>query len=424
MSCNKEQAVTQEKGETNDFFEYKGDNQTVSFVLQELKSKNDSTNFTSEYVRKYGYPLWNETKKLSNKNCDFYITPVLLKETEEIEAILINRITEDKDVYYTFSKKHSNKNLNELHWMFDYFTQTALKIPPQSGLTFDIKETRLMAAFEITNCNHVYASAGGFTYDKGVYCWSEVIFVPAAGTGAGFGNISFHSSHGSGHSHRTTTSAYNPDVPSWTDPRLGICFDMDEMTNEEIRTVATLFGKMKQDCFGLSLLKWASYNAADKNIKLVYGNKYSSFNPSTNTITLKKGAQSNEFIHELVHAYQYSVCPDEETWRNTIINREVEAHFAQMIYQIHNNEQYKYLSCKNVQSYCDECRMSSVYELTAIMDSHGHLLSGVTEIDAKGYIEYAVYCISQTFGYEEYKFINNYSSGFTLKNYQTLTTYC
>lgn len=66
-ACQKEEFSHNKKEKerfSKEFFKYEGDLILLKLITSFLKSKNDSLDFITEFVEKFGYPVWGKNKQL------------------------------------------------------------------------------------------------------------------------------------------------------------------------------------------------------------------------------------------------------------------------------------------------------------------------------------------------------------------------
>lgn len=174
------------KNAENVFFNYNGQSPELENVINQLKRKNDSLHFVSDFINLYGYPSWEHSVNIYDTYEQSYtlITPIKNDTINEINMMWIFKITPNYHRFYIVNKSEVDNN-EELK--FDYFTQKVLNIKPKSGLTFKDSKYNSRSIY-ITYCNDIYTGSGTselpLTYQY-TYCWTEVY--DSGGTFPGMG---------------------------------------------------------------------------------------------------------------------------------------------------------------------------------------------------------------------------------------------
>lgn len=107
-----------------------------------LKSKNDSLDFITEFVEKFGYPVWGNSVHISDGEQTTFFVPIKSELLSEIETIWLFKKKDNNLKYYIVQKTLKNRDVG---WTFDYFTQRVLHKLPNSGLIFkNIEEKNII----------------------------------------------------------------------------------------------------------------------------------------------------------------------------------------------------------------------------------------------------------------------------------------
>ena len=124
----------------------------------------------------------------------------------------------------------------------------------------------------------------------------------------------------------------NGSVPSLA-PKAQAIFRNSNMIDENWQVIENMIEKIIEDCMGQNLYNGLKQKLNGKTLTIQFQNdKGSSFNYRTGAIKLSAiNMESNHLFHEMFHAYQaYQETP--ETYSNSVINLEIEAHYAQYLY--------------------------------------------------------------------------------------------
>ncbi|WP_373733054.1 hypothetical protein [Bacteroides heparinolyticus] len=192
LLCCTEQESGIGKSEGERFFDTSGAEHRLSRIVDKLRLRNDSTDFVSDFVEAYGYPLWKEAISFSDEGYEVYAVPVCSElPGAEIESIWFFFMDKEITTYRILTRRAMTRAVDdyvEQNWMFDYFTTYALKKKPSSGLTIIPEEpstsTRVIDEIvERRRCNHIisYNKGSSDVYDHGYHCWSVYAFVSVIG---------------------------------------------------------------------------------------------------------------------------------------------------------------------------------------------------------------------------------------------------
>lgn len=172
-------------GKERRFFRWNGFDETLSIIVEHLKLENDAPVFVDEFVRRYGFPLWQSACVFREGGNLVYAVPVRSVDADlEIGAIWYFIVGNGHVEYRIYTRAMAGRLTDllggsgiEETWLFDYFTYHALHRIPRSGLLFEpIRDsgiTRQIVSIEVIRCVQGSVAAG---YEDGAY--SEDIKVP------------------------------------------------------------------------------------------------------------------------------------------------------------------------------------------------------------------------------------------------------
>ena len=338
-----------EKEEIQSFFKFESSqSRTESFttdliqvVINTLCKQGDLLDAVRTYRSKYGIPMWEHSVGISVENGYQLFVPVHKKDSQaEIQTIWHFGIYDNKLYHFTLNR-NPQSNIIEEYWKFDYFTIYALRKKPSSGLYFkDVALSR--SAF---NCQYAYVGMEmNGEYEEiivDVKCFNvdDSQFLndgESGGGGGGLGNGGFPSDvpidNGSSPGLPPGGTGGNGSVPSLA-PKAQAIFRNSKMIDENWQVIENMIEKIIEDCMGQNLYNGLKQKLNGKTLTIQFQNdKGSSFNYRTGAIKLSAiNMESNHLFHEMFHAYQaYQETP--ETYSNSVINLEIEAHYAQYLY--------------------------------------------------------------------------------------------
>lgn len=163
------------------FFNAFGADEDVCWITEQLRLKNDSSDFVPAFVGKYGYPLWKEVYRFPEGENVVYAVPVKsVVPDSEINSIWFFSMGQDSTTYRIYTREMAESITAraggdgvEETWMFDYFTINALHKKPESGISFvySTADTGTRAVYESWECVHAFAGYEGNEADLGWHCW-------------------------------------------------------------------------------------------------------------------------------------------------------------------------------------------------------------------------------------------------------------
>ena len=159
------------------FFNAFGADEDVCWITEQLRLKNDSSDFVPAFVGKYGYPLWKEVYRFPEGENVVYAVPVKsVVPDSEINSIWFFSMGQDSTTYRIYTREMAESITAraggdgvEETWMFDYFTINALHKKPESGISFvySTADTGTRAVYESWECVHAFAGYEGNEADLG-----------------------------------------------------------------------------------------------------------------------------------------------------------------------------------------------------------------------------------------------------------------
>ncbi len=435
-SCQQHEEFDRQLIKENDFFEYSGNNETINGIVTMMEQKNDSVEYVSTYQDIYGQPLWNESLSLPYDECILTVVPVLHDNDDEFETLWVFYQVGERVNYYTFSKRPETGQYSANYWMFDYFTQNVMHQMPKSGTVVgdNSSNTKTDGAVIIEYCSTVttgYIHEGNYVVveKRQEQCWTDIIWPdnhidpPKGGTGTGEAGVGIMPPIGGGStSHSGGDSGGDNDRTSFEKTKdfvRIITLETDHLTPEQKEKVKEMYNKIAEDCVGQALLVSLGKVAADGKIGIEFTAQSDAYNPSTNRVKIRSGANSNEFFHELFHAYQAANLMLSD-WTKRKLNLELEVHYIQHLYCKKHNEQYRWSETTD----CGSSRMNTVCLLENFIDASGHRLPEVSVKDAEGAVDAALWGISTHEAYCNYKCVSNFSLEFNFSNLQELSKNC
>lgn len=161
-----------------------------------------------------------------------------------------------------------------------------------------------------------------------------------------------------------------------------------------------------------------------KHISFQFSTKdQASFNPQTNMLQWNRNMDSNQLFHELMHAYQYQNEKSFDSWKNAIINMEIETHYAHYLY-IKGSSEYGGSDWEKGSKGGDS-RILSIIHLEDYVDNKGNLIDGMIVDLLDTYLEFhVVTAFKQDANYGKYSYDESRSSLSNFSNLNKITKDC
>ena len=207
-------------------------------------------------------------------------------------------------------------------------------------------------------------------------------------------------------------------------PKAQDIFRNSSMTEENWKIVEGMIEKIMKDCMGNNLYNGlkAKLNGGTLIIQFNEGSGGSFFfGNGTSGISLGSQMESNQLVHEMMHAYA-SYQETESSFNNSVLNGEIEAFYTQYLYVSKLSE---YKGSKWEERDVKDIKRKEIRKLVNYVDEKGNLLPSVTEENLKTFISGTVvkaYRSSRT--YKDYSFDSSRSGLNLFNNLRTITANC
>lgn len=366
------------------FFNISSTDMRLYSIATQLKLKNDTAEFVPAFIEKYGYPLWEKAFLFPEKGNTVYAVPIKnVIPDSEIEAIWFFIVKYDYTTYTLYSRTMANEIIAQIGgdgieetWMFDYFTRNLLLKEPASGLIFLPTDTAKTRSYSLPvedelYCTHVVSWTGNGEnyYDHGYTCWStsniSYFFSESGDIGVGGGGGGGGGSESSG----------SPE--SLAAPIAHSIFRNSTMTLPNWRRIEKMLDKIKQDCMGEALYNGLKESLKGKTLVIRFNDTQDGsfgFQGEGVGISLGKQSESNQLLHEMMHAYR-SYQETTATYNSSTLNGEIEAWYAQYIY---TSKLPEYKGSKWEERDRRDPRRNEIRNLEELVDYHGNLRPGTT----------------------------------------------
>lgn len=399
-------------------------------MINTLYNQRDLLDVVLKYKKEYGVPLWNHSVGISVENGYQLFVPVHKKESQdEIQTIWHFGVYDNRLYHFTLNRPQST--IVEEYWKFDYFTIFALGKKPSSGLYFkDVALSR--SASE--NCQSAYVGVEmNGEYEEiivDVMCFDvdDSQFLndgESGGGGGGLGNGGFPSDvpidNGSNPGLPPGGTGGGSAVPSLA-PKAQAIFRNSNMIDANWKVLENMLEKIIKDCMGQNLYNGLKQKLNGNTLTIQFQNdKGSSFNYQTGAIKLSSiNMESNHLFHEMFHAYQ-AYQETMETYKNSRLNLEIEAHYAQYLYL---KKLPEYPGSKWHGAYVVDDRHKSISELEWYINSKGELYDYSTTEILDAHIEDVVEYFHETTDYKGFKFDESQKGLSIFENLNVLTKGC
>lgn len=375
------------------FFKTDGADECLRLIAGRLRQKNDSASFIGEFVEKYGYPLWRDAYKFSENDNMVFAVPVRSKVPDaEIDAIWFFSVFSGHTEYRIYTREMVRRFLSETGgdgieetWMFDYFTSNVLHRKPKSNLI--LKKEKPVATYstiivETKRCVHAYAGYEGAEGDLGMHCWTTTTVyylsdnsdISGGGNGSIVGGIGGGGSGGENGGGSTSGSVN----PAQMAPKAAGIFRNSHMTEQNWKILENMIDKIMSDCLGEELYNGLKSYLDGKTLTIQFKEgSNGSFGMQGESVGIALGMQmeSNQLLHEMFHAYQ-AYQNTLAQYNNSLLNNEIEAHYAQYLYISRLPE---YAGSKWEKRDIRDVRRKSIKKLSEYIDKKGNLHPGITD---------------------------------------------
>lgn len=316
----------------------------VDFVIKTLQKQDDLLAAVRNYKSRYGIPLWDYSVGITVEEGFQLFVPVYNEsQPDEILSIWHFIISSDKLYQYTLMRTTENILLEE-YWKYDYFTIYALNKRPKSGIIFRSSvSSRVNAIFYECQTAYIGAEYEGVYVEWPVetLCWeveggslplpndgNEDTFPPEIPIEEGSGD----NLGGSGGSGASSGGSY---TGSGSAPMAQAVFRNSNMTEQNWKVIEDMLEKIIKNCMGEHLYNSLKEKLNGNTLTIEFTfDKASSFyfNGESSGIKLSiEKMESNHLFHEMFHAYQ-AYQETQSSYVNSLLNMEIEAHYAQYLY--------------------------------------------------------------------------------------------
>lgn len=403
----------------------------IQIVVNTLYKQRDLLDAIRTYRSKYGVPMWAHSKGIATSDGFQLFVPVFNENNpKEIQTIWYFGIYNQTLYHFTRNRPHSDDILEE-YWRYDYFTTYALGEKPKNGLIF---KSKVNSRAESDDCDDVFVevyyedpyTGESYYYQdyKGTICWDT----PGVGDYQENDPISnedgfdsdvpiddaIESGGGNSESNNDNSNSVAPMAQS--------IFRNSDMTADNWKVIERMIEKIIKDCMGQNLYNGLIEKLDGKTltIQFVEGSG-SSFNFTTGDIKISiERMESNHLFHEMFHAFQ-AYQETQESYKNSRLNLEIEAHYAQYLYL---KKLPEYLGSKWHVAYVIDDRHKSISELEWYINFKGELYDYSTTEILDAHIEDVVEYFYETTDYKGFNFDESQKGLSIFENLNVLTKGC
>ena len=207
-------------------------------------------------------------------------------------------------------------------------------------------------------------------------------------------------------------------------PKAKKLFQNKDMPVRDWKFIEERLDSIMKDCMGKGLYNSLVDSLKGKHISFQFSTKdQASFNPQTNMLQWNRNMDSNQLFHELMHAYQYQNEKSFDSWKNAIINMEIETHYAHYLY-IKGSSEYGGSDWEKGSKGGDS-RILSIIHLEDYVDNKGNLIDGMIVDLLDTYLEFhVVTAFKQDANYGKYSYDESRSSLSNFSNLNKITKDC
>ena len=146
-----------------------------------------------------------------------------------------------------------------------------------------------------------------------------------------------------------------------------------------------------EDCMGSGLYNSLVNTFGNNRINIIFNDEScdSSYNRYYNKMTIGKDITDDCLFHEMFHAYQSAKNLDNDSYYNSTLNMDIEAHYVQYKYLCSKQEQNKWGAGSN------EPRFYAIAKLDEFITDDITMRDNLTEIDIDNYL----YIVANAFRY-------------------------
>ncbi len=312
-----------------DFFAY-SDTLHLSYIVPALQTVDSIAPFVADFKEDYGMPLWNFAFINEGEEESCYFIPVWSSnDSKKISKVWVFGITEEQISYAPF-RYEDNPDNSDWKFLFDLLTYYVFGMDNDLGVALQaVAQTREWIT--ISSCWDVYAHTEltGWIY-KYRNCIDRVYWIDASsntgghgGTGAGTlpGEVIGGGASGNSGSNENT-SFQAKDI-----------FENNNFMESNWKVLDLILEEITDDCMGQQLYNGIS-NAldGDKISIQIVDSSNPGYDWTQGVFTLNvEYLTSDVFFHELFHLYQ-TMQEMPYSFETSLLNREIEAHYAQFIY--------------------------------------------------------------------------------------------
>ena len=201
-------------------------------------------------------------------------------------------------------------------------------------------------------------------------------------------------------------------------------FQNKDMLVRDWKFIEEKLDSIMKDCMGKGLYNSLVDSLKGEHISFqFFTEEQASFNPQTNTLQWNRNMESNQLFHELMHAYQYQNEKSLDSWRNAIMNMEIETHYAHYLY-IKGSSEYGGSDWeKGIKG--GDPRILSTANLKGLLDAKGNLRDGMIIEQLDIYLEFNVVpSFKQDINYKKFVYDKSRSSLSNFSNLNKITKDC
>lgn len=392
---NKATSTRQAFFEPKSFFAYT--DSTLKAAISALHNVEEEEHFITSFLLKYGIPLWNFSYKSTEKEETCIFVPLYrLDKPHSIDAIWLLRIKDGWMKFFPLRRDNGLIKKSDQMFIFDLLSYMIFGEENAQGLIFK-PHAQTRGILTITQCWDVYTGTKDHLEYSYTNCIEHSYWVDDRlinnnnwnTDGGGSGDVWIGGSGGSG------SSSPSSNTPAGSIFKKEI--DQDSLLWQITENMMT---RIMEDCLGGNLYNLLREELKNRkiNIEFDFGKGYS-YNWDEHTIHIGlEELEANNLLHEMFHVFQ-TTQEHISSFRSSMMNKEIEAHYAQYLFLKRSVEWTK----QKKKKYTDSQRLRATTSLAKYINQQGY----ITTSDLDFFNVYLSNNIVSSFrneGYENYPF--------------------
>lgn len=388
-------------------------------IIQVLQNFEEELNFMDSFTQEYGIPLWNYADIIEGEEQTCYYVPLFHADAPlTINSIWFFYIENEMLSYIPIKRNDDYIIEHGQQFIFDKMSYQVFGDANSSGLIFEeAPQSRVWITvrecWKIVTSTEALGEIHSYWDCRDSHIWVDLVKFEnnplntgsAGGGGGGVGG-------GSQGSEITLPPSSKAEKIFNTEDNEGIKKILDFLLDEIL-----------DDCMGSNLYNSLRNQLGSNKIKISFvdgSEMFPSYNLDDHTLSLHISyLESNILFHEMWHVYQASK-ESKASFKSAMLNREIEAHFAQYLYLRKRPEWIM----KYSRIYNQNQRASSILNIDEYINEKGIPLDSDSELCLEGHLIGKVVPIFRNSGYAKYPFNSDDDAISNFSNLNTITKNC